>query len=285
MGAQIERVDLARAADGDAHDHQIAVGRESRREGHAGKIAQHFLLAGVDVEDIDPRRAARVGEIGDLLRRGREARRQHQCAPVGQIAVIGAVLIHDGKALDPVVLRAALGDVDDAGVEITFLAGDALINLVGDNVGDAPPIRRRSRIAQAGELLLGIDVPQAEFDLQLAVGAGGHGARHQRLGVDDAPIGVARRHLRCRVLVGEGLRVDRLEQARPLEIGRDDLVHVLRYLRVVAGKDRDGDRHRRDLALRDVDMELGMGGQRGHEQSCDEHEQARQVTTDHDAHH
>ena len=43
---------------GEAHDHLVAVGREARREGHAGEIAEHLLLAGVDVEEIDPRRAA-----------------------------------------------------------------------------------------------------------------------------------------------------------------------------------------------------------------------------------
>ena len=64
------------------------------------------------------------------LRRRREARREHQVAPVGEEAVVGAVLIHDGEALDPVLARPGFGDVDDARVEIAVFAGDALVDFL-----------------------------------------------------------------------------------------------------------------------------------------------------------
>ena len=47
--AQIHRVDVGVAVIGEAHDHLVAVGREARREGHAGKVAQQLLLPGVDI--------------------------------------------------------------------------------------------------------------------------------------------------------------------------------------------------------------------------------------------
>ena len=88
-----------------AHDDPLAVGREPRREGHAGEIADDLALAGLDVEQIDPRLALPVGHVGDFLRRRREARRQHEVLAAREIAHIGAVLIHDGEALDAALLR------------------------------------------------------------------------------------------------------------------------------------------------------------------------------------
>ena len=43
-----------------AHDHALAVGREARREGHAGEIADDLALAGLDVEQVDARIALPV---------------------------------------------------------------------------------------------------------------------------------------------------------------------------------------------------------------------------------
>ena len=41
------------------------------------------------------------------------------------------------------LLRPGLVDEDDAGVEIALLAGQPLVDRVGDDVGDAPPVVRR----------------------------------------------------------------------------------------------------------------------------------------------
>ena len=70
-----------------------------------GEIADDLALTGLDVEQIDPRRVADERHVGDFLRRRREARRQHQIVAAGQSAHVGAVLIHDGEALDALVLR------------------------------------------------------------------------------------------------------------------------------------------------------------------------------------
>jgi hypothetical protein len=122
------------------HDHLVAVGREARRKRHVGKIAQHLLAAAFDVEQIDARLAADIRHVGDHLRRGIEARRQHHVIAAGQEDRIGAVLVHDRQALLALERRAAFGNEHDAGVEIALLAGDALIDRVGDHVGDAPPV-------------------------------------------------------------------------------------------------------------------------------------------------
>ena len=71
-----------------------------------------------------------------------------------------------------------------------------------------------------------------------------------------------RRHARRRVLVGEGLRVDRLEQARALEIGRQHLRDLRPDLTVAAGEVRERDRQRLDVAARDVDVQLGARRER-----------------------
>ena len=61
-------------------------------------------------------------------------------------------------------------DIDDAGVEIAVLAGDAGIDRIGDAMGDAAPVAGRRREREAGHLLLREHVPQPELDPQAAVG-------------------------------------------------------------------------------------------------------------------
>ena len=77
-----------------------------------------------------------------------EARGQHQLAPLAQQPHVGAVLVHHGEPLAALVLGAGLVDEDDLGVEVALLAGQALIDLVGDEMAEPAPIRlRRPRIA------------------------------------------------------------------------------------------------------------------------------------------
>ena len=54
-------------------------------------------------------------------------------------------------------------------VEIALLAGEALVDRVGDDVRDAPPVVRRGEILLAGQLLAGEHVPQPELGLEPAV--------------------------------------------------------------------------------------------------------------------
>ena len=68
--------------------------------------------------------------------------------------MIGAVLIHDRKALHAFVQRTALGDIDDARIEIAVLAGDALVDRVRDDMRDTAPVGAHGRIDLPSHLLL-----------------------------------------------------------------------------------------------------------------------------------
>src|SRR5690348_240075 len=63
------------------------------------------------------------------------------------------------------------------------------------------------------------------------------------------------------ILVDEGLRVNRLKEAGPLEIGRHHLCDVVGRRRAT-GEGGNGDRQRLDLAARNIEMELGARRQR-----------------------
>ena len=67
------------------------------------------------------------------------------------------------EPLDAALLRAGLVDEDDAGVEIALLAGQPLVDRIGDDVRDAAPVVRRGEVLLAGELLAGEHVPQPEL--------------------------------------------------------------------------------------------------------------------------
>ena len=108
-----------------------------------------------------------------------------------------AVLVHDGEALDPLVLRTGLVDEDDARVEIALLAGDALIDHIGDDVADAAGILRPREELLAGQLRAGEHVPKPELGLEPAVG-GADAPDDQGLRIDRAPILEARRARRRR---------------------------------------------------------------------------------------
>src|SRR5262249_46894858 len=161
-----------------AHDDALAVRRETGRERHAREIADDLALAGLDVEEIDARIALAEFHIGDFLAVRREARRQNEVAAARQIAHIGAVLIHQRQPLDAALLGASLVDEYDAAVEITLLAGQALIDLVGDDVTDAAPGFRRGVVLLSRELLRGVDVPETKLRPQPAIPHPRHAAAH-----------------------------------------------------------------------------------------------------------
>src|SRR5260370_40233511 len=140
--------------------------------------------------------------------------------------MVGAVLVHDGEPLDALLRRPGFGDIDDPRIEIAVLAGDPLVDLVGDDMGDAAPVLPGRRVGEAGELLLGEYVPQPELDPEFSVALLLHRAGDQRLGVDLAPIAEARAFARRDVL-DEAARIERPEQAGTLQIGRNDLRDVV----------------------------------------------------------
>ena len=113
----------------------------------------------VDIEQVDLGRLSLKGGVGDLLGRGAETGRQHQIPPGGQQFHIEAVLVHDRQALNPLVLGARFVDEHDPGVEIALLAGDSLVDGVGNDMADAARILRPGEELLARELLPGEDVP------------------------------------------------------------------------------------------------------------------------------
>ena len=179
----------------ETHHQFLPVGRETRREGHAGEIAHDLVLAAVDIHHGHPRIGPAKGHIGNVLRGRGEARRHHQLVAFGQVAQIGAVLIHDGEAFDALVLAALFIDKHHAGIEKAFFAGQARIDGIGDDMGHAPPIIGVGEILLAAELLAGKSVPQAEFGFQPAGGIARHAACHQRLRIDDFPRAEIGRHI------------------------------------------------------------------------------------------
>ena len=264
-----------------AHDHPLAVRREPRREAHAGEVADDLALAGLDVEQEHPRIALAVRHVGDFLGRRIEPRGEHQVLAAREIAGAGAVLIHDGEPFDAPLLRAGLVDEHHAGVEIALLAGQALVNRVRDDVGDAPRLVGRAEILLTDQLLTGEHIPEAELGLEPPVALPGEAAGDERLGVDDAPIGKARRRIEIGELFDVGRGIDRREQARAPQVGRDDLADAARDLAIgrrAADEIRNGNRQRRHVALGDLDLDgCATQARRGRERaggSRAEHEAA-----------
>src|SRR5262245_65964476 len=136
-----------------AHDHALTVWRKSWGKSHAGEIADNLPLPGLDIEQIDAWIALAIGHVGDFLRRWIETWRQHEIVATCQIAHPCTVLIHDGKALHSPVFRTSFIHEHDSTVEISLLAGEALINRVRNYVCDTSPIVRRRQVLFAVKLL------------------------------------------------------------------------------------------------------------------------------------
>ena len=116
-----------------------------------------------------------------------------------------------------------LVDEHDAAVEIALLAGEPLVDRVGDDVGDAAPIVGRGEILLAGELLAGEHVPQPELGVQPPVALPRDAAGDERLRIDGAPVGEARHRVDAGDRFDEGGGIDRREQAAALQVRGDDL--------------------------------------------------------------
>src|ERR1700676_871983 len=129
-----------------------------------------------------------------------------------------AGLIHDGEALDAELLRSGLVDENDARIEIAFLAGDALVDLVGNDVGDPPHVVGLAEELLAVEIVSGEYVPQPVLDLVTAVLPATDAAGHERLRIDHAPILEAGVRVDRLDALDEGGLIERLKQARAAEI-------------------------------------------------------------------
>ena len=162
------------------------------------------------------------------------------------------------EPLDAALLRPGLVDEHDAGVEIALLAGEALVDRVGDDVRDAPPVVRR------GEILLAVSCWPANTSHSRNSAFSRPSPWRVMRPVTSACALIARQSgkrgtLSMLVIFSMiGRRIDRREQAAALQIVGDDLRDVARGVgiaRRAADEIRHRDRHRLHIALRDVELE------------------------------
>src|SRR5262249_45638444 len=121
-------------------DHPLAVRRSLRAEGPHGGGADVLALTGLADHEIDFGITLALVRVGERVGGRREPRREPEVSPAGEVAHVGAVLIHQREPFDTPLLRTGFVDEDDADVEIALLAGDPLVDGVGNDVGDASPI-------------------------------------------------------------------------------------------------------------------------------------------------
>src|SRR5262249_44309083 len=88
------------------------------------------------------------------------------------------------------------------------------------------------KILLADELLPDCHIPQTELRFQSAVALAREPSRDELLRANSAPIRPARSNIDIRDFFDIRLLVDRIEQGRALEIGRDDLGNVARRLSI-----------------------------------------------------
>ncbi len=106
-------------------------------------------------------------------------------------------------------------------------------------------------------------VPEAELRAQPSVALPRHAAGNQRLRIDRAPVREFRRDIGIGYLFDIGGRIDRREQAGAAQVVGDDAGDVARHLGIrsgAAGEIRQGDRHRLNIALGDVEFQHRLSG-------------------------
>jgi hypothetical protein len=154
--------------------------------------------------------------------------------------------------------RVAAGgarDVGDARGVDAALAGQLLVDRVGDAVRRQPQVVRRHRQRLAQHLAALDHVPQLVADVEAAVGQPVSRAGDQCVGAAAAPVG----ELRGAGLVERAAGIDDAEQPAALEVGAHDRRQRLAAAVLVA---EAGDRHRqlRRTDAGDLDPELREGG-------------------------
>ena len=209
--------------------------------------------------------------VGDVLRRRRIPGRHDQVVALRQEPHIGAVLVHDGEPLAPVLLRTGLVDEHHAGVEETAEAGDLGVDGIGNDMADAAPEIRVREVLLPDALLARGDVPQPEFRLQPPGSVTGDAACDKSLGPSGAPRLKARSRVEGRPL-GKARLVESREIAGALQVvgdySRDPLPEI-----ALAGKIGNRDRHRLELSAGpDPETELGVRARSDRHQRRDDSE-------------
>ncbi len=199
-----------------------------------------------------------VGEAAAV----RRPRRRHDRLVGGEHRLrIEAVGIGDLQLVAP----PALHHIGDLGREDALVAGEALVDHVGDAMRGRAQLRRRHDVRIARELALLLHVEEPEAHLDASLGDVLDLADHQGLGAARGPVGEVhlgglggqRRH---------PARIDDAEEPGATEVRGDHVAYRL-GLRAVPCHRHDGDRHLAAAARRDVDGELRARAQREQQES------------------
>ena len=264
--AQVVQVEIGVRSVGKRQQQPLTVGREARRKGHTGEIADWLPLTAFEIEQRHAWIALAKRHKGDLLLGRREARRHHQLVAVGEVSDVGPIHVHQRQALAPIGLGAALVDEHHPAVEETLLTGNARKDGVGDQMADTPHVFAVGGILLAGDLLAGRGIPQPELRRHVAAipapdSPGEHELRVDRLpGVDIRPgVGVGDVFRKRR-------RVDRAQEHGMREVIGDHRAN--RSFSRVARERRHGDRDRGEVGA-GMDIDVARGKSRhGAEGEC-----------------
>src|SRR5207302_6151148 len=159
---QVElRASIARQRDGEP----AAVGRPRGRAVAAAEVRGYLPLAGRERLHIDDRLLVLQRDIRDARAVGRPDRRQERLVGGDDDLRVVAVGFGDQK----LVARSLLGDVGDARAENAGVAGQLLVDDVGDLVRGGAKLRRRDDVGKSRELRLLHRVEQEEANLDAAV--------------------------------------------------------------------------------------------------------------------
>ena len=148
------------------------------------------------------------------------------------------------------------GDVGDAGREHALLAGQLLVDEVGDAVRRQAQVAGLDGAALAAELAALDDVPELEADVVAAVGKAAHRAADERVGGARAPWAISGRALSSKLVacVSTMRKAPLLSRSARMMDETDCAVFVL-----VAEPD-DGDRQLGRADAGDLDPELRQSG-------------------------
>ena len=197
----VDQEELRAAVLGQRDGEPAAVRRPRRRAVAAAEVGEHLPLAG-------GRATARRRPASCSRTRRRRCACRRATTPgdsSGSFDVtIACGLPPSASATMQLVARALLGDVGDARREHARVAGQLLVDDVGDLVRGRAELRRRDRVGHRGELRLLDRVDQREAHLDAAVGQRPHRPDDDGVGAARAPVagahvlGAHRPRRRCR---------------------------------------------------------------------------------------
>ena len=181
----VDQEDLRAAVLGERHREPAAVRRPRGRAVAAAEIGEHLPLPGRHRLHVDDRLLVLHRHVGDPRAVGRPRGRQQRLVRADDRLRIAAVGIGD----DQLEAVALLRDVRDARREHAGVAGELLVDDVGDPVRGGAELRRRDDVGHRGELRLLDGVDEREADFHAAVLKRPHRPDHDGVRAARAEVG------------------------------------------------------------------------------------------------